>query len=336
MFGIGKFKNLLFLMALFVTAVIFAGCAAAPVVEPTAAELNAAKKFKKTLAIVEMSSPGSKIEDIGEHAGSRLENALVRHFNLVERRRIDTILSERNFNTAYDTNRISELGKMLGADYLLIGTCTASVLPEQIKQDSRTKDDGSFSGSVSTIIAAESELSTKLINVSSTIIEYSKTFHGDEDEEINKQNYKDKRAWANDIKRRKLKRNLKEVLGLFREMPEEYSKVVSASLDEAVRYAYRDIRKKFPHQGQIVKLISSKEVMINLGSAYGVRPGDRIAVWQEGTPFRDPKTGVVSIPKTIKARLKVQEVTSGLTAIAKGSSGDISLVDPGDVITLQR
>ena len=93
MSGIGKCKNMLFFMALCVTAAIFAGCATAPVVEPTAAELNAAKKFKKTLAIVDMSSPGSEIEDIAEHAVARLENALVRHFNLVERRSIDTILA---------------------------------------------------------------------------------------------------------------------------------------------------------------------------------------------------------------------------------------------------
>ncbi|MGD9158574.1 MAG: CsgG/HfaB family protein [Desulfobacteraceae bacterium] len=333
---IGKIKNLLCLVALYLITAILNGCATAPVVEPTAAELNAVKKFKKTLAIVDMSSPGSEIEGIAEHAESRLENSLVHHFNLVERRRLDAILNERDFNNSFDTTRLSKLGKMLGADYLLIGTCRASVLPEKIKQRSRSKDDGSFSGEVSTIIAAESELSIKIINVNSTIIEYSKTFHGDDDDEINKQRYKEKKAWENDVKSRNLKRNIKEVLSLFRKMPDEYSKVVSKSIDEVVKYAYRDIRKKFPHKGQIIEIVSPEEVMINLGSAYGTRPGDRVAVWEEGTPFRDPKTDVVSIPKKIKARLKITEVTSGLTAVAKGSPGEISMIDPGDIITLQR
>jgi len=160
---------------------------------------------------------------MAEQAVLRLENSFVNHFKLIERRCIDTILNERNFNNTFDTERLSELGKMLGEDYVLIGTCSASVLPEQIKQKSKTRDDSSFRGEVSILIAAESELSFKLINVNSTIIEYSDTFHGDAD-------------------------------------------------DEAIKYAYREIRKKFPHQGRIVKIISPEEVMINLGSAYGARP----------------------------------------------------------------
>lgn len=331
-----KIKNILLLIAFCTITAIFNGCATTPVVEPTAAELNAVKQFKKTLAIVDMTADGSNIAGIEGQTVSRLENLFFRHFNLVERRRIDTILEERNFNGSFDTERLSELGKMLGADYVLIGTCRASVLPEQIKQKSRTRDDGSFSGEVSTIIAAESELSIKLINVSSTIIEYSNTFHGDVEDEINNQKYKEKDQWEEDIKTRNLKRDIKEMLSLFREMPDEYSKLVGESLDEAVKYAYSDIRKKFPHQGQIIEIISPEEVLINLGSAYGVRPGDPIAVWQEGPPVRDPKTEVVSIPRKIKVRLKIKEVTSGLTAVAKGSSGDISSIIPGDIITLQR
>lgn len=335
MSGFGKFKNTLFLMFLCITAANLNGCATAPVVEPTTAELDAVKQFKKTLAIADMTSPGSEIRGIAEQAVLRLENSFIHHFNLIERRRIDTILNERNLNNSYDTERLSDLGKMLGADYVLIGTCSASVLPEQIRQKSRSKENGSFSGEVSTVISAESELSFKLINVSSSVIEYSDTFHGKANDEINKQRYKEKSAWENDIKSRNLKGDIKEILSLFREMPHEYSRLVSKSLDEAVKHAYGDIRKKFPHEGQIVEIISPEEVMINLGSAYGTRPGNRIAVWEEGTPFRDPKTDVVSIPKKIKAYLKITQVTSGLTAVAKGSTGEILLISPGDIITLQ-
>jgi len=46
-------------MVLCASAAMFTNCATAPVVEPTTAELNAVKQFKKTLAIVDMTSPGS-------------------------------------------------------------------------------------------------------------------------------------------------------------------------------------------------------------------------------------------------------------------------------------
>ena len=62
--------------------------------------------------------------------------------------------------------------------------------------------------------------------------------------------------------------------------------------------------------------------------------GDMIAVWEEKTPFRDPKTDIVSIAKKIKVHLQITELTSGLTAIEKVNSGDISLIEQGDIVTL--
>jgi len=61
--------------------------------------------------------------------------------------------------------------------------------------------------------------------------------------------------------------------GLFKRvrLNKEYSSLVSSSLDKAVRKFKVALSRKFAHAGEIIEVISNREVMINLGSAYGIR-----------------------------------------------------------------
>ena len=80
------------------------------------------------------------------------------------------------------------------------------------------------------------------------------------------------------------------------------------------------------------KLPSKKEDLVNLGSAYGIRPGHRMTVWREQPLIRDPNTGMEIIPRERKGIVKVTQVNSGLSCVAKGSGGLIAQIRVGDKV----
>jgi len=70
--------------------------------------------------------------------------------------------------------------------------------------------------------------------------------------------------------------------------------------------------------------------LINLGSAYGIAPGQQLIVWQEDSAITDPKTGMTIVPKKKKAVLKVIEVNSGLSCLARAGKGLVAKIKVGD------
>ncbi len=312
--------------------VLAAGCATAPVVEPTAAEREAARQFKKTVAVIEVTDDGSPIRGVDRLALSDIENLLIRNFNVVERAKIRAIMKERSLGSWEDVERINEIGRLLGADFLVFGNVAASVSRPELRYKEQTYESGDFRGSIWKEQCGVSEVSLKMVSVSSGEIYYADKKTDSKCNRGRKERYRDQEMFERDLKNRKLAGLVVDVVGAFNELKKKYSLLVSKSLDETIEKFSYDLRNKFAQSGQIMDFISANEVVVNLGSAYGLRPGDRLIVFREGAPMTDPKTGLTVIPKEKKGTLKVTQITSGLSCVAKGSAGLIRSLRIGDVV----
>ncbi len=345
------------------------GCAPPLVVIPTEEELEAVQRFKKTVAIIEISEEGSSIKGISESAFSGLESALAGHFNLVEREKISQVLGERKFAERDDVERYTELGKLLGADYLFFGRAMAFFDKPEIKHSIKyykskekedyerkewekekekekgedykrkeqehyksKKEEGKFSGSIWREIRGICELNVKIVDVGNGIVRYADKKVGSMSRKEGTRRYEDENEFYRALDIATKAEIIMEIAKTFARLGRENSIIISRAMDQATEKFKIDLRDKFPQTGQILQILSKKDVVINLGSAYGIKPGDKLIIWEELTPIKDPKTGVVTVPKQKKAILKVKKVTSGLSCIARGKKKYIRMIRVGDVV----
>ncbi|MCQ9207772.1 MAG: hypothetical protein NG712_00040 [Omnitrophica bacterium] len=312
--------------------VFLSGCATAPIIEPTFEELKAASAHKKNIAILEMNDDGSPIQGIEALAMAELENLLVGHFVVVEREKVKRVISERDFVDSGNMERIHELGKLLGADYLVFGNVTASVRESQLKHRRTKPGKDEFSGWIWEEATSDVDVSVKIVDVSSAVVLYSDKKVGSYRQKSRQERFNDESLFKKTLRAKLISHAVVQIAKSFNRLDKEYSFLASRALEKAVKSFNHDLRTKFPHSGEILQIFSEHEVIVNLGSAYGVKPRDKLIIWEEKGSFKDPKTGIITILKEKKAILKVTKVTSGLTCIAKGSKKTILRLRVGDKI----
>jgi len=316
-------------------AVIFlpflAGCATPHIIAPTSEELSAAGKFKKTVAVVGISDEGSQIENIAVITTSKVEGALMSQFNVVDRRRITEIMSERALKAQANGQDLKEIGTLLGADYIVTGTVNSSLTgPEVNNYQNDYKD--SFYGSIWEETTAGSDLSLQFLNVDTGMLDYASDIKGIAVKRGPETTYSDRKAFDQALREKQITTAVQKIAGNFMHMTGWDSALIAESLDIAAGNYRNEFRKRFAQEGEIMEKISYNEVMINLGSAYGIVPGDSLAVFDCGPAVKDPKTGITTVPKNKQYTLKVTKVTSGLSCIAKGSEKLIASLRVGDKV----
>lgn len=317
----------------FVFLVMFlTGCSSALLVEPTREEMAAARQFKKTLAIIDIEDENSDVGGISPMALSKLEESLLPSFNLVERSRIDSILNERTFQGPDQTEDYAELGKLLNADYLAFGIISSSVNDPRIGSSIGKDKDGEFRGTIWHEYCGQNDTSLKIIEVDSGLIEYAESKSARDCRKTNVERYKDEGKYNKALALNMITQQIVRVAQSLTGLNKSYSAATLNSLDKSIHQIGKDLRRKFAQSGEILQILSKKEVLVNLGSAYGVKPGDFLVAYEEKEPIVDPKTGLEIIPKVKMIRLKVTKVTSGLTAVAKSGKKNITKLRVGDQI----
>ncbi|MEI8176882.1 MAG: CsgG/HfaB family protein [Candidatus Omnitrophota bacterium] len=310
-----------------------AGCASMPIVEPTAQEAAAARQYKKTVAIVGLSESGSSIEGVGQLVLGRIEHLLVGRFNLVERGNMNAILAEKGITGPVDVTNAPEVGKILGADYLVFAGVSASIAGPRLGSSRSRKGGDKFFGYLWDEYCCESEVSLKIVEVASGAIIYSDAKKGLSTSQSNQENFKEEGLFEKAYRRRSTATQILRIAGALGKLSNEYSMMVSQSIEQAVNGFTYDMKNKFAQSGEILQILSEQDVMINIGSAFGIRNGDTLIVWAEGAPIQDPRTNLVTVPKTQRGTLKVIQVNSGLTCIARGSKNTISQLRVGDKVS---
>lgn len=317
-------------ITLFLVSGLLSGCAG-PTVAPTFEELNVTRKFKKTVAIIDIDDRGSQIKGISPIVISELERVMFGYCNLVERRKISAILAERQFTADQNAGTVTELGRLLGADYVVFGNAAASTSMPQLRS-SESSHDGNFYGTIWEEVTASAEVSIKMIDVDSAMIVYSGTRKDQSTQEVARQTFTDRSQYNKTLNTKNLASQIRQVVTALVDMKSDYSFAVSRVLSSATENFSYDLRREFSHSGQILQIISDKEVIVNIGSAYGLKAGDDLVVLSDAKQIIDPKTGLNIAPAEKKGKLRVTSVTSGLSCIAKGSKKVISELKVGDTV----
>lgn len=325
------FKNAIALtLAVIVVAFCLSGCTPPCYIQPTIEEMQAVIPFKKKIAILGINDRGSTIKGVGESALSSLEALLSKQFNLIERRQITSVLAERQMISYEDPARMTQLGQLLGADYLVSGRVVSSFLKPQIDKSSGRNKDGDFHATITQKRLVQSEVSLRIIDVSNGLVIFAQKHHCGVWQKLGSKTFKDAQAFKAALKTAHLFDNHKRDRS---GMKDDSFKLAGQGVDCAVRSFRDSLIRQFPYTGEVIDRISSTEVMVNLGSAYGVRPGDKLVVYSQEAPRIDPRTGLEIGRKVPAITLTVRDVTSGLSCTARGRAADIRKLQPGAVVT---
>lgn len=327
-------KNIITFILVGLSAVLcLAGCASPRLyVQPSIEELQAVAPYKKKLAILEISDKGSPVKGISENVLSSLESLLSKQFNLIERQAITDVLAERQLISYQDPANMAQLGKLLGADYLVFGHAVSSISKPEIEKSFTKDKKGEFHGSIAKKTLVQSDVSLKIIDVSSGQVIFAQKRKCGFWHKFDNKTFNDQQAYNIALKTTYLIDDLKELKEGSGWMRQEYSELVAQTIDCAVKYFRDPLIRQFPYTGEIIEKISKTEVMVNLGSAYGVRPGDRLVVYSQEAPKIDPRTGLAIVQRVPEIILTVQDVTSGISCIAKGRPVDIQQLKVGSVV----
>jgi len=317
-----------YLTCLFLTSIFFAaGCASRPIVEPTYEELQAVKAYKKTVAILDFDDRGSALRGVSGIAAARLDKLLVRHFNLVERRQLDAIMSEQELALSQAADqRMVRIGQLSGADYVITGNVVSTLNGPYTQSSGGVDKKGNFSGYIQDEMRAEAEVFLRVIDTSTSEIYFAGSHKGFTNVFENYRYYEDESAYKTGL----AVQAVTKFFSSYDELSQQYGNLIASVITGALDQFDKDFRRKFAHVGQVLEIVSPTDVLINLGSAYGIAPGQQLIVWQEDSAITDPKTGMTIVPKKKKAVLKVIEVNSGLSCLARAGKGLVAKIKVGD------
>lgn len=298
------------------------GCATTSYVPPTAQEAEAAKHFKKTVAIVAVDDRGSHIPGLQLKTASQLEYWLGGRFNLAERRRVVSFISTPQFMALNPTDQALEAGRGLGADLALFVRVTASPYLGSVEEKA-TDANGNAYLKILQQPSVKAWINYDLLDAKTGQTVFSATAYGVASRTLQRP------AAGGEM-------DVNQVLHLINTV-NEYQQTYPAIVEDAISYAAsqvaEDVASSFPMDGEVLEVISDTEVSINIGSAYGLEPGRQLTLWKSAGEIKDPRTGLTVSPKEHRADLEVVHVTGGLTCIAKGSKKALVGVKPGDKVS---
>ncbi len=327
-------KSIWCLAAGLVLPFLLYGCASGPAVKATHEELKAAEEYKKTVAIVDITEKGSDVQGLRQIVVSRLENMLMGYTNLVDKETVEGVIRDANLQKRQDLDKADQLGRQLGVDYVIFVNVVARVSGPHV-QHSESRHEGRFSGSIWEEVQASAETTIRVIDTRTGNIAYAGMKKGWDSEDINRQTFSDESLYKQTLNTKSIAHQIVNIAGLFMDMKEDHSFAVSKAVNSSVGQFDHDLKRLFMHSGLVLEKISDKEVLVNLGSAFGVKPGDTLVFWEEGVPIKDPRTGIMTVPKKGRKTLRVTGVTSGLTCVAKGSKKTVSMLKVGDKVYTQ-
>lgn len=316
----------------FLITLAILGCATDQSVPPTYEEIQAVKPFKKTIAIYDFTELPSSLRGVNDIAVSELENSLGEHFTIVSGPSLKPAIRQ-TINEADAINAASEFGHINNVDYVAMGNVCVALTGPDVGYSEHTDKDGKFSGRVWETTHVSTDVTLKIVDVSSGSLVYSSGKTATGQCETNSQYFDDHKHYKRAVEARQIGNFAKFAFEVLTQTQEAQMDIVIKSLRDVMKKFRKDIQKNFAHSGEVMEIISNNEVMINLGSAYGIKAGDKLVIWQTDSSMTDPKTGLPLESKTKKVVLKVSKVTSGISCIAKASESDVAKVRVGDKVS---
>ena len=207
------------------------------------------------VSVIENKTPNSEMDRV--NLVDRLITTLTetRQFRVIERQKMDDLLKEQKFQLSgmTDPTKVSEIGKLLGADLMIFGGITRA---DQKKIDKFSYDE------VQTIV----ELDIRGVDVKTAEIVFSQKVTGDNAQKI-------------------VTTGSGEVLSGSMSPQVAYAECAL----KAVEAVSRKIVEFYQPLGFVVSA-KKGQIITNLGQRKGIRKGDKLSVYRSGDEMFDPET----------------------------------------------
>lgn len=293
-------------------------------VAPTQQETYAVSQVKGNLALLYVSEEYSPLAGVADVMGSRLEKMLSTQFNVV-----DPHLAE-SFRGGYSDGMLSDMGRRLGVDYVAVADVAASV--DRSSAEFKEEDN-----EIVTDYCGEAKVTLKIVAVDDGSVVFHETGQNQQCFTLDGYASVDPQKREEQLKEARRKIREGKRVDYYQSLPKMFKdRLDYGAMDIAMNLLKRELRQGFSQVGEIIGFQEDNQVVINLGSAYGVRPGDRFIVYDTQDAFYDPLTGTQAQTRTRKAILRVMHVTSGLSSIAVTSSRELPLLRRGDQVHYYR
>lgn len=265
-------------------SILFAGFMVATFTDVTL--INAqTNKEKIRIAITSFSSSDSYLSSQVLQNGVTDSLVNLGQYEVVAREQLDKVLTEQKLNNSQliDPKTAQEVGKLLGAKYIVVGKVT----DWSFKSANFGKDQFTTKAQIQ-LIEVESG-SIKLSETFSATVSNSTT--GASFMALIDDSYKKNQQLSN------------------QERDKKYSECV-----KSISHQFADkINLLNPLEGYVVTVEGSK-VALNLGQTSGIKPGQEFFIYKEGKQIKDPVTNeILSSEKKNVARLVIKQVEPKLS-----------------------
>ena len=264
-----------------------------------ALNIVAAAEERKKIAVFDFDASCTEYPQLGLGVAETLIVELLNNkaYQIIERKELRGVLDEQGLGLsgAIDSSTAIRTGKVLGADYILLGTVLNAV-----KDKTRVNAGDVSFGQDKAVI----DVSARLINSETGEIIFAAKGRGDKSGSgFNFKNFSyeefNASAWG-------------------------------AASEEAVREIVGKLNKLNPVRGYIIEVDNKDNIYIDLGSSAGVKKGDRFEIYEEGDAIVHPiSKKIVAVKKIRLGILKIKEVIDKEVSIGQLEEGSRSKIHKG-------
>lgn len=219
-------------------------------------------------------------------------------FEIVERNKIDKVFKEQNFGMSgmVDENTAAEVGKLLGAKYVVFGSITSA-----------TRKDIDKFGYI--LVRIEVGIDVRAVNTTSGKILLSESAIGVSESKL-----------------------VTTADGVIVSGAIDYNSAYADASRDAITIVGRKIADLSPLIGFVLS-VDPSQVLIDIGEEQGVKNGDSFVAFTVGDEILHPATGKhIGWKKEILQELKVVSTEKTMSNVVKIRSQSTKQLNPGDFV----
>ena len=263
-------------------------------------KIKAGESTKKVLAVLDFEGNEKLKGKVDLKMSDMLTTSLVKtaRFEIVERNKIDKVFKEQNFGMSgmVDENTAAEVGKLLGAEYVVFGSITSA-----------TRKDIDKFGYI--LVRIEVGIDVRAVNTTSGKILLSESAIGVSESKL-----------------------VTTADGVIVSGAVDYNSAYADASRDAITTAGRNIANLSPLIG-FVLTVDPNQVLIDVGEEQGVKNGDSFVAFTVGDEILHPATGKrIGWKKEILQELKVVSTEKTMSNVVKIRSQSTKQLNPGDLV----
>ena len=263
-------------------------------------KIKAGESIKKVLAVLDFEGNDKLKGKVDLKMSDMLTTSLVNtaRFEVVERNKIDKVFQEQNFGMSgmVDDATAAEVGKILGAEYVVFGSITSA-----------TRKDIDKFGYI--LIRIEVGIDVRAVNTSTGKILLSEAAIGVSESKL-----------------------VTSANGTIVSGAIDYNSAYADASRDAIEKIGKKIADLSPLIGFVLS-VDSEQILIDIGEEQGVKNGDKFVAFTVGDEILHPATGKrIGWKKEILQELKIVSTEKAMSTAKKIRSQSMKKLNPGDFV----